>query len=176
MWIFKNHILILVLKLWKFSRVTLANSQTQTLPSFSKTLKIREWEWEFSRFEGFVDRPNLSHHSRQLESDLIPSHSSQPCVSQPPNLNCSTMHRQSLTPPHPTLNFPPHHLVNNQKHYPPVAFWQTPACAWCWLINVTWRGWRCRWSNNIRGTLSVARRCNVLKCYVCKDIHIWTET
>ena len=56
--ILKNNALILVLKLWEFLRVTLANSQTQTLPSFSKTLKIREREWEFSRFEGLIDRPS----------------------------------------------------------------------------------------------------------------------
>ena len=43
--------LVLVLKLWEISRVTLANSRTQTLPSFSKILKIREREWEFSRVE-----------------------------------------------------------------------------------------------------------------------------
>ena len=56
--ILKNNALILILKLWEFSRVTLANSRTQTLPSFSKTLEIREREWEFSRFEGLVDRPS----------------------------------------------------------------------------------------------------------------------
>ena len=56
--ILKNNALILILKLWKFSRLTLANFQTQTLPSFSKTLEIREQEWEFSRFEGLVDPPN----------------------------------------------------------------------------------------------------------------------
>ena len=52
-------IIALVLELWEISRVTLANSQTQMLPSFSKTLKIREREWEFSRFEGLIDRPKF---------------------------------------------------------------------------------------------------------------------
>ena len=55
--ILKNNALILVLKLWEFSRVTLANSRTQTLPSFAKTLEIREREWEFLRFEDLIDRP-----------------------------------------------------------------------------------------------------------------------
>ena len=54
-------ILILVLELWENSRVTLANSWTQMLLSFSKNLEVREWEWESSRFWGLIDRSSLHH-------------------------------------------------------------------------------------------------------------------
>ena len=53
--VLKKCTLVLILKLWEFSRVTLANSQTQMLPSFSKTLEIRERKWEF--FWALVYRP-----------------------------------------------------------------------------------------------------------------------
>ena len=46
--------LVLVLELWEISRVTLVNSQTQTLPSFSKILEIWEWEWGQNFFENLL--------------------------------------------------------------------------------------------------------------------------
>ena len=60
--ILKVNALILVLELWKVLRVTLVNSRTQTLPSFSKILEVREREWEFSRVEVSFGIPTRYHY------------------------------------------------------------------------------------------------------------------
>ena len=58
--ILKNIALILALKFEGFWGHPQPHFWNQSLLSFSKILEIREWEWEFSRFEGLIDRPSFN--------------------------------------------------------------------------------------------------------------------